>query len=104
MQNRIEIYTDGSSLGNPGIGGWGAVLLGKNNVIEIGSKIDDVTNNQMELLSVVRALEVIAEREVVGHEIELFSDSKYFVDGIKRVDFQLAKKWMENCSKERRFK
>lgn len=80
--NKMEIYTDGSSLGNPGEGGWGAILIGKNNVVEIGQAVSGVTNNQMELLAVYKALELLSERDVNNYEITLYSDSKYFVDGI----------------------
>ncbi len=88
--HKIEVYTDGSSLGNPGRGGWGAIFLGQKNVVELGEKHNDVTNNQMELLAVAKAFEFLAEKNIKDYLILIKSDSKYFIDGIEKwiIDWQ----------------
>ena len=95
----LAIYTDGSSLGNPGVGGWGAVLLGNKQVVELGENHDDVTNNQMELLSVYKAFEYIIELGIRDYTITVHSDSSYVVNGLnewiytwKRKDWKTAAK------------
>jgi len=73
------IYTDGSSRGNPGPGGWGAIVLSPDTAAELGGREDNTTNNRMELMAVISALESVSEREVV-----LYTDSAYIVSGITR--------------------
>ncbi len=73
------IFTDGSSRGNPGPGGWGAIVFGNENVVELGGRENDTTNNRMELLAVISALESSTEKEVV-----VYTDSAYIVSGITR--------------------
>ena len=74
----IKIYTDGSCIGNPGKGGWAAIVL-KNNEKKIlkGSK-DITTNNQMELTATIKALEYISTKD----KIQIYTDSKYVKQGI----------------------
>ena len=74
----IKIYTDGSCIGNPGKGGWAAIIL-KNNEKKIlkGSK-DLTTNNQMELTATIKALEYISTKD----KIQIYTDSKYVKQGI----------------------
>ena len=72
----IHIYTDGSCLGNPGPGGWGAVIVEKNNTIEICGKEIDTTNNIMEISAVIMRLEYTKEHE----RIKIFSDSQYVIN------------------------
>lgn len=80
MQNKktVTIYTDGACSGNPGPGGWGAILKygAKEKVISGGES--NTTNNRMELTGVIRALECLKEPCIV----ELWSDSKYVIDGL----------------------
>ena len=57
QKNNISIYTDGSSRGNPGPGGWGAVLAHEDKVVELGGDEKHTTNNRMELMACIRALE-----------------------------------------------
>ncbi len=90
-KNILQVYTDGSSLGNPGIGGWGVIFLGKKKVLELGQKVDNVTNNQMELLAIKKAMEYLFKNNISGYHIIFKSDSKYFIDGIE--------KWIENWQK-----
>ncbi len=74
----IEIYTDGSCLGNPGRGGWGAILLYKNHQKEISGNMADSTNNQMELKAVIEALKQIKK----PLKIIIHTDSQYVKNGI----------------------
>lgn len=93
MQYPIEIYTDGSSRGNPGPGGWGALIIVKSKsstenwkdkakVIEIGGKDAHTTNNCMELTGALRALEEIKNRSVKGN-VAIHTDSAYLLQGIE---------------------
>ncbi len=78
---KITIYTDGSSKGNPGPGGYGVVLMAGKHYKEVSEGFEKTTNNRMELLSVIVALEMI---KTEGAEVEIFSDSKYVVDAIEK--------------------
>src|SRR3989344_4577097 len=73
----ITVYTDGSSRGNPGPGGWAGIALSKDQVIELGGKEEHTTNNRMELLGAIKALESISESEVI-----VYTDSEYVMKGI----------------------
>jgi ribonuclease HI len=81
-KNEIIVYTDGSSLGNPGNGGWGVIFLTDKKAFEMAGFQADVTNNQMELEAVYRALELMTERSIVGYEVNIYSDSKYVINGL----------------------
>ena len=76
----VEIYTDGACSGNPGPGGWGAILRYQGVEKELSGGEGHTTNNRMELLGVIRALEALKEPCVV----ELWSDSKYVIDGLSK--------------------
>lgn len=76
----VKIYTDGSSLGNPGPGGWGAILVWGETTKEISQGYRETTNNRMEIRGVLHALEYLT-RPCVVH---IFSDSKYVVDAISK--------------------
>ncbi len=78
---QVTIYTDGSSRGNPGPGGYGAVLISGNNRKEISKGFTYTTNNRMELLSVIAALECL---KTDGHNVTIYSDSKYVVDSVEK--------------------
>jgi ribonuclease HI len=81
-ENTIVVFTDGSSRGNPGPGGWGAVVidtLGK--VYELGGREDHTTNNRMEIAAALGALAHIESRKLTG-EIEINTDSAYLIQGI----------------------
>lgn len=86
MKN-VTIYTDGACSGNPGAGGWGAVLICDNNIKQISGGKKETTNNQMELQAAISALEELK----LPCNVELFSDSKYLLDGLE--------KWMINWKK-----
>ncbi len=83
----IKIYTDGSCIGNPGNGGWAAIIFidGKKTKIKGGKK--DTTNNQMELLAPIKALKEIPK----GSKVQIFTDSKYVKSGITE--------WIHNWKK-----
>ncbi len=77
MKN-IKIYSDGSSLGNPGPGGWGTILEFNAHTKELSGGDPDTTNNQMELIGVIEGLKALKE----PCEVEIISDSKYVVQAI----------------------
>lgn len=85
----LTIYTDGAARGNPGRGGYGAILMWKNESKEISAGFSHTTNNRMELLSVIAALESL-NRD--GLDIEIYSDSKYVVQSVNEG-------WLENWMK-----
>lgn len=76
----VTIYTDGACSGNPGPGGWGAILQYGAHTKEISGGDPHTTNNKMELLGVISALELLRE----PCSVELYSDSKYVIDGITK--------------------
>lgn len=82
----VTIYTDGSCLGNPGPGGGGAILMYDSHKKEISGGEANTTNNRMELLGVITALETLKE----PCKVELYSDSKYVVDSLQKG---WAKSW-----------
>ncbi|MEI6843503.1 MAG: ribonuclease HI [bacterium] len=76
----IQIFTDGSARGNPGPGGWGAIVATDDMVIELGGREEHTTNNRMELLAVISALESIPHE----HEMSIYTDSAYVLNGSTR--------------------
>ena len=82
----VDIYTDGACSGNPGPGGWGAILKYRDVCKELSGGEANTTNNRMELMGVICALECLKE----PCEIELYSDSKYVMDGLSKG---WAKSW-----------
>lgn len=77
----INIFTDGSSRGNPGPGGYGAILVSGNHRKELSAGFRKTTNNRMELLSVIVALEALKKE---GENVVIYSDSKYVVDSVEK--------------------
>ena len=77
---RIEIFTDGACSGNPGAGGWGAILRYKDTEKELSGGEAETTNNRMELTAVIEALQALKTRCV----ITLYTDSRYVMDGVKQ--------------------
>ena len=84
----IEIFTDGACKGNPGIGGWGAILIYKDHKKEICGSSLDTTNNIMELTAVIKALDTLKE----SCHVVLTTDSNYVKDGITTW----IKSWKQN--------
>lgn len=81
MSHQITIYTDGSSRGNPGPGGYGVVLLSGPHRKELSKGFRLTTNNRMELLAVIVGLE---ELKYEGSMVTIYSDSKYVVDSVEK--------------------
>lgn len=79
--NTITIYTDGSSRGNPGPGGYGTVLKSGGHRKELSGGFRKTTNNRMELLAVIVGLESL---KVINAEVIVYSDSKYVVDAVEK--------------------
>ena len=75
---QVTIYTDGACSGNPGPGGWGAILMYGRHKKELSGGEADTTNNRMELTAVISALEQLKEPCAV----DLYSDSKYIIDAL----------------------
>ena len=84
----IRIYTDGSCLKNPGNGGWAAIININDEIKKISGSVKDTTNNKMELMAPIKALQGIKENEV----IEIYTDSQYVRLGI--TDW--VHKWIKN--------
>ena len=95
--SEIKIYTDGSSRGNPGPGGYGVLLLSGNHRKELAKGFRFTTNNRMELLAVIAGLEAIKKNEL---PVTVYSDSQYVVNAVNkgwlnnwiRTDFKGGKK------------
>jgi ribonuclease HI len=83
----VHLFTDGSCLGNPGPGGYGALLVYNGHKKELSQGFKNTTNNRMELLAVIEGLKVISER----CNVEVTTDSNYVKDGIT--------KWIKNWQK-----
>ena len=94
----IEVYTDGACSGNPGIGGWGAIIIIDNNEpININGGSLNATNNQMELKAAIEALKYFSE----SSNLNLFTDSKYVKDGIESWIINWKKNgWKTTTKKE----
>ncbi|MFT3680975.1 MAG: ribonuclease HI [Ferruginibacter sp.] len=85
----IILYTDGSSRGNPGPGGYGAILMWGGHRKELAQGYQNTTNNRMELMAVIAGLESIKKREI---PVTVYSDSQYVVNAV-------TKGWLENWIK-----
>ena len=88
-KKKVYIYTDGACSGNPGKGGWGAILVYKNHRKEISGADANTTNNKMELTAMIKALEMLKE----PCEVEAYTDSKYLCDSINNG---WAESWQKN--------
>ena len=75
----INIYTDGACSGNPGIGGWGVLILNNGEEIQLNGGANNTTNNKMELTAAIKALEYFEQRK----DLIIYTDSKYVKDGIE---------------------
>ncbi len=83
----IKIYTDGPCIGNPGYGGWAAIIIENGKKTQIKGSKKETTNNQMELLAPIKALKKIPK----GSKVQIFTDSKYVKSGITE--------WIHNWKK-----
>ena len=87
-KNKITIFCDGASKGNPGNGGWGALVAYDDSVFELGDREEYTTNNKMELSGAINALKKVVG---VSYEIDIYTDSRYVINGIT--------KWIKNWKK-----
>ena len=84
----IKIYTDGSCLNNPGNGGWAAIINDDGKILKISGSEKNTTNNKMELMATIKALQKINKNE----QVEIYTDSKYVKLGIT----EWIHKWIKN--------
>ncbi|MBR7146462.1 MAG: ribonuclease HI [Oscillospiraceae bacterium] len=77
---KVTLYTDGACSGNPGPGGWGAILRYGAHEKEISGGAAETTNNRMELTAVIEGLSILKE----SCEVDLYSDSKYVIDALSK--------------------
>jgi ribonuclease HI len=99
MNNRqIIIYTDGSSLGNPGKGGWAAILSAVGKTLELSGGYRMTTNNRMELMAVIKALSALKEE---CNNVTIFTDSQLIVNSINKswIDNWIKKDWKKSDKK-----
>ncbi|MDF2865773.1 MAG: Ribonuclease [Clostridia bacterium] len=80
MRKKITMYTDGACSGNPGPGGYAAILMYEGNTKEVSGFEKNTTNNKMEITAVIKGLEIIKE----PCDIEIYSDSTYVVDSVEK--------------------
>ena len=92
----VEIFTDGACKGNPGPGGWGAILRMGHHEKELSGGEAQTTNNRMELTAVIRALGALKE----PCRIALHTDSRYVIDGITKWVFGWQKNGWKNAAKK----
>lgn len=85
----VILYTDGACSGNPGPGGWGAILKYGEHILELSGGEKNTTNNRMEIYAVIAGLSALKK----PCKVELYSDSKYVINSIS---LGWAKKWKEN--------
>ncbi len=93
---RVDLFTDGACKGNPGPGGWGALLRLGPHEKEMSGGEPDTTNNRMEMTAAIRGLEALIE----PCEVDLYTDSKYLIDGITKWVHGWKKRGWINASKK----
>ncbi|OGJ43133.1 hypothetical protein A3B60_04130 [Candidatus Peregrinibacteria bacterium RIFCSPLOWO2_01_FULL_39_12] len=87
---KIEIYTDGSCLGNPGFGGWGAIILFTGEEIHLSGGEEKTTNNRMEMMAVIKALEWmhndsgLSDGDLYSQKIIIYSDSNLLIQSLNQ--------------------
>lgn len=94
---QVVIYTDGACSGNPGPGGWGAILIYKEHRLEISGYEEETTNNRMELTAPIQALSRLKE----ACDVSIYSDSAYVVNGFERhwVNAWQRRNWVKRDKK-----
>jgi len=96
MSDVITIYTDGACSGNPGPGGWGALLMWNGHEKEMFGGEPETTNNRMEMMAVIEALGAIKKQT----KVELYTDSKYVMQGITEwIEGWKARGWKTAAKK-----
>lgn len=98
---KITMYTDGSSRGNPGPGGWGTIIITPQEVIELGGREVMTTNNRMELSGAIFGLQEIDDRHQGVLVIEVCTDSEYVKKGMSEwIKGWIAKGWKTSTKKD----
>lgn len=97
---KAYIFTDGASKGNPGPGGWGAVISAAGKISEVGGGEKETTNNRMELVAVIESLRNLYVLLGGKSEVVVFSDSAYVINGITKWIFGWEKNNWQNSKKE----
>lgn len=93
---KVIIYTDGACKGNPGRGGWGAILQSGDKIKELFGGEDNTTNNRMELMAAIEALSILIGR----CSVDLYTDSKYVQQGISEwLDNWVLRNWRSSTGK-----
>ena len=97
MKKQVTIYTDGACSGNPGPGGWGAILMYRDKKLEISGYDAHTTNNRMELLAPIQALSRLKE----PCQVRVYSDSAYLVNAFRKnwLDSWQARNWLKSDKK-----
>lgn len=93
---QVEIFTDGACKGNPGPGGWGAVLRSGGHEKELSGSNPATTNNRMEMTAVIEALNALKS----PCDVQLHTDSRYVIDGITKWIFGWQKNGWKNAQKK----
>ncbi len=93
---QVEIFTDGACKGNPGPGGWGAILRKGKHEKELSGSAPDTTNNRMEMTAVISALNALIE----PCHVKLHTDSRYVIDGMTKWVAGWQRKGWVNASKQ----
>lgn len=99
MKNKITIYTDGAARGNPGPAGWGVLMYIDEKTVELGGRLGHSTNNIMELTAPIEALKYL-EKFNINKEVEIFSDSKYVINGVNEWVFNWIKNGWKTAAKK----
>ena len=89
----INVFTDGACSGNPGVGGWGVVIIDNKEIINLHGGSNQTTNNKMELIAVIKVLEYFKKRK----SLTIFTDSKYVKTGITEWIHKWKKKSCISC-------
>lgn len=90
-KEELIIYTDGACRGNPGLGAWAFVIIGKSRMLECGKSANNTTNNKMELTATIESLKAL-KISASKYKITLYTDSSYVVNGITKW----IKGWIKN--------
>ncbi len=95
INDKVYLFTDGACLGNPGPGGWAAILKYKDHYKEISGGEDYTTNNKMELMAVIRGLQALNKR----CNVLVYTDSKYIHDAVNKgwIDKWIRSKWITSA-------
>lgn len=94
---KVELFTDGACSGNPGPGGWGALLRYNGHEKELGGGENDTTNNRMEMMAVIQGLATLK----TPCTVTLYTDSKYVMDGVtKYLEGWKRQNWKTSTKKE----